>query len=391
MLRSLLILAAATTATTGCIELGSSGGDTEPAGNGPIQAPLAGDLDVPADATGCERPVASTLYRYTWSDAGRLTAAVQADGADTPLVQHAFDYDEGGRLVRWTSATADGEKVRTLERDAEGTLTAWGIEPGGLRVTIERGEGEVVLEATGELYLELDDTLPPGVTLAALAPDWVAAEPEILAAVALLVASSQSDDALAQALTESHLRQVQLLDAAGRPTRLGLDVNGDGVDDFVKTWTREDATETLAIDEDGDGQADHRVVSALGADGLPVVEESFDGEKLARRVTYDRAADHLFEDQDDEGDGTVDLRSTLFFNARGNRVLKYDDRKADGRPEWRKRYIYDEATGLRAFDEKDENADGQIDERWEYRYDAAGRVIEERISNPAPGQCGARW
>ena len=388
MTRTLLTLAAVACTATACIDTGTP---ADPPPGEPIEAPLPGDLDVPADSRTCTL-ASSSAYTYAWDDAGHLTAAAQLDGAGEVLVDHAFTYDEAGRLLRWASTTPDGVVERTLERDEAGQIVAWAMEPRGLRVTVERTAEAITVAATGELYVALDDTLPPGVALDDVAPGWAQAAPRMELVITYVAARWANDEeTLASVLTDAHLRQVTTLDADGAPLRTLIDVEGDGADDITygEAHTAETRTTTLTLALEGFPAM--RTVETLDAAGDVVVAESFEDDALTRRVTYERAADHVFEDRDEDADGDVELRSTIFFNALGNRVLKYDDRGADGRPDWRKRYVYDEATGQRLFDERDSNVDGRVDERWDYAYDGAGRLVEERISNPTVGGCGATW
>ncbi|MEZ4434658.1 MAG: hypothetical protein R3F65_19825 [bacterium] len=156
-------------------------------------------------------------------------------------------------------------------------------------------------------------------------------------------------------------RVVVRFDAAGRVVEEQRDGDADGRFETVETWEYDEA-------------------------GALVEETAVSEREGARRVRYDRSAELTVTEVDEDGDGDIDHRTALHTRLDGKRVLKQEDNAADGVVDWQKRYVYD-AAGRRVYDERDSNVDGRVDERWDYGYDAAGRLLHEVRTQPGSARC----
>lgn len=375
-------LALAAAAQAGCDE-GANEPGLPPGPGIPISSPLAGDLARPEPAAGCREPVMSSRWDYTWAD-DRLAEAREVDGAGQPMQQHRFEYDAAGRLMAWDGPTPTLR--HQIERDADGLITSWTRTEGDreLAVRITREADTLTVTTAGLLYV--DFSRPPLIDLARLDPDWERLAPRMgLIIDTLSHLTGQDDtDGLWRVLDDSAMTQIeQQTDTGGLLT---IDIDGDMVPDVrVATEATADGV-TTTIDYADDGVVD---VVSITRDGVTDrVDYAVDGSPW-RRTRTEAAADHLFVDGM-QGDVIVS-RTSLFFDDAGQRLIKYEDDDADGRPNWRKRYVVDPVTGLRSFDERDSGANGHVDERVEYARNAAGDVLQLTRFQLEGQDCGATW
>ena len=379
-----LTLTAALSTTVAC---GFDDVDLMPKAPGvPIGEPIEGDLERVPHARGCTAPEVEETWTYAW-EGDRLQSAAFVGEAPNDADNHAFTYDDAGHLIEWTRGTEAFPVEMVFTRDDAGALTQWTHAFGNapLTVTITRDDDAVELHLEGSMFLGFETPLL--IDLDRIDADLSALSPRLDLILPHLErqADAQEDDTIWDVLSAFDGTQRTEQTAQGETTT--IDIDGDGAPDVIEQVTREGGTTRTTVDYAGDARID------VAIEALPGRTErvEFDATGLmAQRVLTEEDATHIFVDQLDDA-STVLARTSLFLDANGARLLKYEDENADGLPNWRKRYINDPVTGFRVLDETDGGASGFIDWRREYERDAEGRVLRATLFDIQSGDCGQAW
>ncbi len=151
-------------------------------------------------------------------------------------------------------------------------------------------------------------------------------------------------------------------DAQGSPRRAERDSDGDGVLDFIQTWSRDEPmTLVYRVDQEADGEIDEESISRYDARDRILETTTYAGlasanAPIARLLTYSYDDDEgsVATSLDGDGDGVIDSRYDSRVNTFGETTF----------------------VGL------DDAADGTYDRQFTYRYDDLGNVIEETSTTP---------
>lgn len=381
--RDTMILTATLLTTAACAPEGPA-----PIVRDPIDAPIAGDLDRPADAPGCAMPMPDEEWTYVWDGDRLRSTAFVSNFVDLFVTEQLFEYSDAG-LTRWTTQSALGRAETTFTRDEAGVVTRWTRstlpqEETPLEVTVTRGDGLLELHMQGQMFLGFESPLL--IDLDRIDPELPALSPRLDLILPYLerVALAEGTEDAWQVLDDFNGTQKTVQTADGATTT--VDVNGDGAPDVIEQVTRQgEATQTTV-----DFAIDARIEITIEASAGRTERVETDAEGVTTRTVTLVDPAHVFVDRVDER-GEIQGRTSLFFDDRGARTLKYEDDNADGKPNWRKRYINDPVTGFRVFDETDGGASGRIDLRRAYERDADGRVLRATLFRIAHGDCGIDW
>lgn len=372
------------------------------------------------------------VLRWTYAydtDGRRVEAARFSDRAIADRVE-TRTHDDAGRILHARAEWTGGFVGVTLERDADGRVVRRVVDASesSMRSTaeiVERGPAREVIHFTGAVLL-LDPFDPmterrwDEAARAALHDPLIDGQAMIDALVRHLDAGAP----LAPLYDPFEVVETRAFDAEGRPTLTEWDRDGDGIADQTRRWhyapSLADGSQVRIEDDwEADGIADHwthHVLDAAGrvileelADGAlevdrqrlltrdadgEVVEEALwlrpdDGGPLAnvRTTTYTRIGDRAITEVDEDSDGTIDHRTTLWLRPDGQRVLKHEDAKADGEVDWQRRHVFD-TLGREVYSERDRDVDGAVDLRWDYGYGEDGRLLHAVSTAPGSARCG---
>lgn len=300
---------------------------------------------------------------HAYDAAGRLVETrVVRDGAD----DHAwrYEHDEAGRRVRRELHAGDAivrSEVRVF--DAAGRLLSethggdlgiweqrWRYDDAGRPIeSVKRG---VTVGGDANRYAKPLDFEPVEDPITATAPQGVRMDlwlgPEEAQEERLVVTYKAAGDAEPDAPAGWSLFARRLR-------------TGD---------TRQDD-----IDGDLDGDFELRTVTRFDAAGAVVHERMFQREPAERLVSETvvegrRRTEARFDELGELAHGALTL-----FDARGERLLREEDRDGDGVVDWRKAFEVD-AAGRRVAELRDADGDGLADRRWRYTW-TAGQLTRE--------------
>ena len=190
-------------------------------------------------------------------------------------------------------------------------------------------------------------------------------------------------------------RNRSTYDTSGNETLSEVDRDGDGKVDERDRYVYDTAGRMVLWHRERDGDADFERRYKYDDAGNKVLEEDIEGGALERRShwAYDSAGNEILKEEDEDGDGTVDSRTTSMYDASGRKVLKEWDRDGDGHVDRRTRMTYDAAGNLiLREEEKDTDDDGNVDSRSSSRseYDAKGNRVLSESDYDADGKIDSR-
>ncbi len=194
-----------------------------------------------------------------------------------------------------------------------------------------------------------------------------------------------------------------------------FDEDADGVADalYRLVFTPTGNLNKSQFDEGNDGTIDREEVVEYDEHGDPERAYHYEGNVLegAYYVTTDEFGLAEIEDEDDDGDGTIDYRYTRYrdadgrvyrierddgangtvdrittkaYDAKGHERLSEEDTDADGAPN--RRFTYEtDAMGRRTLYERDDGADGDIDYRVRTTYDDVNRTEFQQTDSDGDG------
>lgn len=382
-------------------------------------APVTPDLP----ATGADCNADLLRWRFAYDAAGHRVLAERFAEGLAPIRTESRTFDAAGRITgaraEWDMGFVD---VR-LDRDDTGrvvrrTVDALDEMQHAISEVIERSpQREVVRHAGPVLLLEPFDPItertPQAGQRDAIHDTLIRGDVMIEA----LVRTIEAGEDFERFFDPFEVTETRDFDASGRPVAFAWDLDGDGEPEQTERWIHREVDGEREVvreeDHDADGRVDRRVIERhdaagrlierqldVDADGMAETVEAwqFDDEgrlveedtvmqtEGARQVRFDRSAERIITEIDEEGDGVIDHRTTLHTRRDGKRLLKQEDNQADGSVDWQKRYVYD-VQGRRVYDERDQNIDGRVDERWDYGYDAAGQLVHEVRTAPGSAVC----
>ena len=142
----------------------------------------------------------------------------------------------------------------------------------------------------------------------------------------------------------------------------------------------------LDTDDDADNVVDQVLVQGRNASGYETLTTRYtSGVKTSEAIyTLDGLGLEIVDERDDDGDGTVDSRTTLTRDAEGRRLTRASDLNADGTAESLSSYTYD-AQGREIRWETDDDVDGSLDFVTTTSYDDQDRVVEQTFDNEGDG------
>jgi len=166
-----------------------------------------------------------------------------------------------------------------------------------------------------------------------------------------------------------------------------LDNDADGAVDEVDSRTYDAMGHLLTFESmSSAGAVLFRYTYAYDAKGnLIEAEEDDNGNGIVdQRTTYDANGNATEREWDFDGDGVVDQRVVYTYDSYGSLVKEENDTNADGTVDQLTTHTYD-ANGNLTVSDYDSNADGVLDGRANYAYDANGnRILREQV-DPANG------
>ena len=359
--------------------------ETEQPPGVPISEPISSDFRHGSDGAGCAHSFIDEAWTYSWRG-DRLQSAVLVLADGRVADDQAFTYDAAGRLITWTRGPEDQPSEVHLIRDDAGALTQWthAALGDGLTVTISREDDTVTLHLAGQMFVGFETPLL--IDLDRIDADLPVLSPRFDLIFGQLErrAVAQDDELVWDVLNA--IDATQRIEQSASGTATVIDVDGDGAPDVIEQVTRAGDATTTTIDYAIDGQIEVTIDAGPGRSERVEIDAAG---ASTRTVTHVDPR-HIFIDRLDE-EGRIADRSSLFFDAQGARIMKYEDDNADGVPNWRKRYINDPETGLRHFDETDSGADGSVERRREYEYNAEGRVRQAGLRLIESGDCDRAW
>jgi hypothetical protein len=177
-------------------------------------------------------------------------------------------------------------------------------------------------------------------------------------------------------------------DGEGRPIRLEFDQDDDGLDSSESyTYGADSLLSGVSIDSDGDGEEDENWTYTYDWDGKLLRSELRRGTELEtiKLRAYDELGRLAAAEDDTDADGDIDLLVTwVYLGESALPQTMEEDREADGSLDTRTSYFWDEDDFLRR-QEWDNEANGSLDAAWDYTYDENGRLAESAADSDGDG------
>ncbi len=367
-----------------------------------------------------------TRWAYDYTD-GKRTRAQRFSERNVPDRTEERTYDDAGRIVRAYAEWDGGWVEVTLERDPDGRVVRRVVDGSetSTRSTaevIERGPTREVLRYDGTvLLLEPYDPMTDRRTDHAARADIHDPLVDGDAMIDALVREIEAGRDIDPLFDPFEVVETRLFDGEGHPLRTEWDLDGDGVPEQTRDWTRTalpDGVEVEITDDydadgaaergrvelydgqgrltfegfdlDGDRQIDRQRTLVYEGDALVselAAEVAGDGATTTQVITYEYVERARIARIDDEDDGVIDHITTVWLRDDGQRVLKQEDDKADGEIDWQRRHVFD-TEGREIYSERDRDVDGVADLRWDYGWSAEGLLLHAVGTEPGSARCG---